>query len=282
MLYSDLISALRAEAKDLAKAMHNDFTGDGVTTLFQCTDAPILESNYIVRVAAVQKTEGVDYSIDREQGLITFATPPGNGVAVAVDYKYVNVTNASWITIINEVISDMEGDYFKEITDDDFEDTVSEQETYAAPTGCIDVVNWFYRTSENSDWQMMKEYSNWRYSKDTNSLYLGRVFFTEYQTKLHYLKGYVRGTTIDSTLDVQSIYEGVLRLGCLWKYYNYRLADRVETTTKVAAERTITPLQNIQMLVSHYFKLYDLEKRRKKPTKPMRILTVRNNNGGTP
>lgn len=55
MLYSDFITKLRAEAKDLARPMHNDFTGDGSTTLFATTDSPILEGSYIVKVDGTQK-----------------------------------------------------------------------------------------------------------------------------------------------------------------------------------------------------------------------------------
>jgi hypothetical protein len=286
MLYSAFIERLRAEAKDLAHPMHNDFTGDGATTLFVCTDSPILEGSYVIKVDGTQKTEGLanDYTIDRELGLITFAVAPASNKAVTIDYKYVHLTDASWLNIIDKTIDDMEGEFWREVIDPLFGDSVGTQIAYPAPTSCIDVINWWYKNSSSTElkWEMISDFSNWRYSKDENLLHLGVAFNSAYPMKIHYLKGYVRGATTAATLDIQSQYEGVLQLGCLWRYYDYRLADRVETTTKVAKERTVTPLQNIQALSQHYYKLYLKEKGRKKPTKPMRVLGARNQRGGTP
>lgn len=285
MTYAQFISKLRAEAKDLARPMHNDFTGDGTTTLFVVTDSPILEGSYVIQVNSVQKTEGSDYTLDRELGLITFASAPTNGHAIDIDYKYVHLTDSSWITVINRVLSDMSGEFFREIVDEDFEDSVADQLDYACATNVIDVIEWWYKTSTNAseNWTLVRDFSNWRYSADLNKLFMGRPFFTTgYKTKIHALKGYALGDETTDTLDIQDKYEGILQLGCLWKYYDYRLADRVETTTKVAKERTVTPLQNIQSLSAHYYKLYLKEKGRKKPTKPLRVLNNRLPNGGTP
>ena len=286
MTYGDFITKLRAEAKDLAHPMHNDITGDGSTTLFEVSDAPILENSYVLQVGGVQKTEGAsgDYTVDVELGLFTLASAPSGSVEVDIDYKYVHLTNASWITIINEVIDDMEGDFWREVDDVDFGDSVNEQVSYDGDTNFLDVVNFWYKTTDDASvrWRMVSEFSNWRYSKDLNKIVLGRPFNSVYPLRVQALKGYTRGTAIASTLDIQSKYESVLKLGCLWRYYDYRLADRVETTTKVSKERTITPLQNLQALSSHYYKLYLKEKSRNKPTKPMRVLNVRNPQGGTP
>lgn len=284
MTYSSFITKIRAEAKDYARPMHNDFTGDGSTTLFVATDAPILEGSYILKVDGVQKTEGTDFTIDRELGLITLAVAPADTKPVTLDFKYAHLSDASWMTIINFVLSDMEGEFWREVVDDNFGNTVDGQVEYDAPTSCIDVVNWWYRNSDNPNvkWEMVTENANWRFSKDETKLHLGVCFNSTYPMKLHYLKGYAKGAATTDDLDIQEQYEGVLQLGCLWRYYDYRLAERVEISTKVVKERTVTPLQNIQALSQHYFKLYLKEKGRKKPTKPMRVLNVKNARGGTP
>lgn len=285
MTYAQFISKLRAEAKDLAKPMHNDFTGDATTTLFQCTDHPILEGSYVVKVGGTQKTETTDYTIDRESGLITFAVAPGAATAVTIDYKFVHLTDATWLTIINKIIDDMEGEFWREVVDESFGNSVADQNYYDGLANWIDVVNFWYKTSNSASlmWTQVKEYANWRYAKDLNKILMGRAFSTaSYPLKVHALKGYVRGTATTDTLDMQTQFEGVLQLGCLWRYYDHRLADRVEVESKIAKERTITPLQNLQALSSHYYKLYLKEKGRKKPTMPMRVLGARNNLGGTP
>lgn len=285
MDYAAYISHLRSEAKDLAVPTHFDFRGDGTIAVFTVDDAPILEASYVVKVAGTQKTEGADYTIDRELGAITFATAPALNAAVTIDYKCVHLTDASYIRIINEVLADMSGPFFREVLDDDFDVSEADARTYAAPDNCIDVINWWYRTAddESINWVMVREFSNWRYSMDENDLHLGRPFSTAgYPMKLHYLVGYIPGTASTSTLDIQPRYEGVLTLGCLHRYYDHRMPDRVETDTKVTRERTVTPLQNLQALSQHYYKLYLKEKGRRAPTKPMRLLTSRVAGGGQP
>lgn len=282
MLISAFISYLRAESGDDAKPMHNDFTGDGVTTLFQLTDFPVLEGSYVVQVAASQKTEGTDYTFDKQSGLITFAVAPANAAAIDVDFKYVQVTDTSWTRIISRVLADMKGEFFREVVDDDFEDTTADGLSVSAPTDCIDVVQWWYRTSDSSDWVLVGDRINWNYSKEANTLYLGRPFHGVYQTKLRYLKGYDLPSATTDTLDIQEDYEGVLQLGCLWKFYDYRLANRVNTDAKISQERTLTPLENLRNLSTHYYRLYLKEKGRKKPTKPGRLISNRLSAGGTP
>lgn len=123
-----------------------------------------------------------------------------NGKAVTIDFKYVHLTNTSWITIINRVLNDMEGEFFKEVTDDSFGNTVVDSIEYPAPTGCIDVVNFWYKTSNSADlnWNMVVEESNWRYSKDENIIHLGTPFhISTYPLKLHYLAGYTKGTVFE-------------------------------------------------------------------------------------
>lgn len=281
--YQNFIDKLRREAKDRPQPMHNDFTGDGVTTIFVVTDGPILEDSYVITVNSSQVDEGDDYTIDIESGVITFAVAPSNNHAITIDYKYVHLTNASWIDCINYVIEDMEGDFWKEVDDTDFEDSVVDSVSYYAPTKCIDVINWWYKTSDNSSvrWSPVSEFSNWRFNKDQLKMSLGRPFTANgYPTRLHYLAGYTLGTTAASNIDVQDEYHLVLQQGCMWRYYDYRLAERVEITTKVSKERTITPLQNLQALSRHYYQIYAREKGRKKPTKPSRILNPFNQSGG--
>ena len=287
MTYNDFISKLRAEVKDHKKPMHNDFTGDGATTLFVVTDIPVIEESYIVKVDGVQKTEGIsnDYVIDRESGVITFTSPPGNGLDVTIDFKFANLSDSTWLSIINEIIDDMEGEFFIEEVDEDFDTTEKDDVSYSCPTNCLDVVNFFYKTIDNPStrWTMVSEYTNWRYSRDENKIYLGTGFsITGYPLKLHFLKGFILGDSFSSTLDIPTNYIGVLRRGCLWRYYDHRLADKVNITTKVANERTITPLQNIQALSSHYYKLYLKEKGRKKPTKPVRLISNFKQGAGIP
>lgn len=276
MLYSDFITRLRAEARDNPRAMHYDWTGDGSIVLFQLGDGdyPVLEDSYTFKINAVTQTEPSQYSLDNEGGLITTQSAPTDGHPITLDYKKVKVTDDSWLNIINYVIDDMEGSYFREVDDPNFGNATQDAIEYSGPTNCIDVVQFFYRTVDNAslDWEPVIEYTNWRYSKDENELKLGSALVAGYPMRLHYLKGFARGTAVTDTLDIQDRFLGVLQLGCMWRYYDFLLGLRAQEQTKASKEEDLSPLSSLREQSRHYKRLYEEAKSKKKPTKPSRIL----------
>lgn len=63
-------------------------TGDGTVKKYQIQLWPIIDETETVRVDGAQKTRGVDYTIDNDLGLVTFAVAPGDGKAVDADYTW--------------------------------------------------------------------------------------------------------------------------------------------------------------------------------------------------
>ena len=61
-------------------------TGDGSTTTFNLKWFPVADGSYTIYENGTAKTEGTDYTIDKETGEITFATAPANGDAITADY----------------------------------------------------------------------------------------------------------------------------------------------------------------------------------------------------
>jgi hypothetical protein len=114
-----------------------------------------------------------------------------------------------------------------------------------------------------------------------NQVSLGKAFNSAYPLRLHYLKGFTKGSLISSTLDIPVEFEMTLQLGCMWRANDHIIAERREISSKLAKEQTITPIQILQNLSSHYYKLYLKEKGRKKPTKPARPFMAHNQSGGT-
>ena len=63
-------------------------TGDGSAQHFKLANVPIIAGSYTIYVDGTEKTEGTDYVLDIETGLLFFFTAPGNGLAVTADYSY--------------------------------------------------------------------------------------------------------------------------------------------------------------------------------------------------
>jgi hypothetical protein len=84
-----LASRLRSEIGDLSKSFAENFTGDGVTSRFQLSDAPVNGATLLVKVAGVDVSD--DVTIEENTGLLIFDTPPANNALVLVTgttYKY--------------------------------------------------------------------------------------------------------------------------------------------------------------------------------------------------
>lgn len=284
MLYSEFISRLRTESKDLPKPQQYKFSGDGNTTLFQLGefDFPILEDSYVYRLATVVQTEGSEFSLDIENGVLQPASAPAAANEnMELDYKKVFLTDATWQYIVNYIIQDMQGDYF--IEDDDVAWETSVENTIRYTTeDVMDVVDVYFKRSNQPsiEWDPLREAVNWRFSEQEQEIALGRSLEADYPLRLHALKRYVTGTSVSDTLPVQDRFLGVLQLGCMWQYYMHRLAVRTEIETKLAAENTITPLASLREQSLHYFRLYKDLKKRRKPAKPTRFLDPINIKGG--
>lgn len=63
-------------------------TGDASETVFQLDHYPVKADSQTIYVNAVEQTEGVDYTLVDATGVITFASPPGSGLAITADYEF--------------------------------------------------------------------------------------------------------------------------------------------------------------------------------------------------
>ena len=88
------------------------WTGDGGTTLFVTSEAPILEDSEEVYVNGTLKTRDEDYVIIYEPGLINFMDAPGAGLEVKAIYLYDGVVNGDIITTeVNATATFEAGDF---------------------------------------------------------------------------------------------------------------------------------------------------------------------------
>lgn len=290
MIYATFITSLRNQTGDVRRRVHVDFTGDGSTTIFQmpADTFPIYDESgtYIIKIGGTQKTEGVDFTLEKEAGTIVFATAPTNGTAITIDCSAVYITNTSWLSIINSAISSLGDDFWKEFTDDtNFVSTANmlSLALVSHQPNCIALYEFTYRDNSGDDWRQVAELTNWRYSRDENTIYLGirDAFSTANKPlKIRGLKTYTLGDTIDDTIDVQDRFMTIIEYGCIARYWRWRYKNVVELISKMSQEASRTPLQELIMLSDRFDRLYEQEKAKLKPQKPAKIIPLFKNGGG--
>lgn len=290
MTYATLITKYRAEVGDTKRRVHVDWTGDGSTTVFQLpTDTfPVLESSYTVKVAGSTQTEDTNYTLDKDAGTIVFiTTAPTNGQAVTFDGIAVYLTDANWISIINDTISSMGDDFFKEFVDTAHTATTNmlSLSLVALQANAIAVYEFQRRTATTNNWTPVEEEVNWRYDRDNNIIYIGnRDAFTVSGELLRIrgLKTYTLGDSTDDTVDVQDKFMTVVEYGTLGRYWRWRYKSVIELVSKMSLEASRTPLQELIMLSDRFDRLYEIEKGKLKPGKPARIIPPYKDGGGRP
>lgn len=291
MLYSTWINQMRAQTGDGKRAIHVDWVGDGVTTVFQMpTDTyPVLDdaSTYDVRVNNVIKTETTDYTLDKQTGKLTFVSTPGSDIAVTIDSVAVYLTDANWLQVTVDVIKSLGDDYWKEFVDETLVSTANmlSLSLSSAQPNCIAIYDFSQRSSTSVDWRKVEELANWRYDRDNNIIYIGtRNAFPNAGTliRLRGLKKITLGTAVSDTLDLPEKFETVLEYGCLARYYRWRYKDVIELVSKMSTESSRTPLQELIMLSDRFDRLYEVEKAKLKPGKPARVIPKVKEGGGTP
>lgn len=87
--------------------------GDGATVEFRLPQSPVVADSQVVSVGGVPKTEGVDYTILDEPGVITFSAPPAAPVDpsvpnVVITYRHTLLSDASLQQLLT-----LEGDNVK-------------------------------------------------------------------------------------------------------------------------------------------------------------------------
>lgn len=292
MIYSDFITQLRNQCGDTKRFKHIDFIGDGTSNVFQMPidSFPVLDQvgTYTVKVAGTTKTETTDYSLDKETGTLVLVSTPSNGQAVTIDSYAVYLTDSSWLSVVNSVIRSLGNDFWKEFTDTSNFTTssnmVSLQLSSAQPF-CIAVFEFQFRASATSDWKNVSDLANWRYEKETTTIYIGTrnaMTVSGYSIRLRGLKSYDIGDSVSDTLDVQSKFLTILEFGALARYWRWRYKNVVELVSKLSTENTRTPLQELIMLSDRFDRLYEMEKSKLKPQKPAMVIPQFLNNGGTP
>lgn len=257
MLYSEFITKLRADASDFAMRRYETADGDGSTTVFQLAHPKILESSYTVKVDSTAQTETTDFAINKDVGQIIFTSgsiPASGSDNVSFEYQSVNMLNADWLDIINQVLQQIRRKIWAEITDETTLTSVAGQHDYDLSGVADDVVyvlDFEYRTSSTERWVPVRSISDVVFYKDLQKLHLKQPFNTSgYELRLRVLSAYAQGTATTDDFEPQDRYHPAIRKLCQAEYL-FRLAAKMsQEVSAVSKEKNFETITEMTKLAN--------------------------------
>ena len=292
MTYASYITTLRNEVGDVSRPVHVDWIADGATSVFQMPvdTFPVLDQSatYTLKKNGSLLTEGTDYTLDKDAGVIVMASTPSANDALAWDGRAIYLTDASWLAIVQDTIRSLGLDFFKEFTDTTTLTTTYQQTILPLATAfprVFAVYQFQFQNSPTDRFVGVERYANWRFSREDQPLYSGTPDAfpqTGLPIKIRGLSGYNLGSAVTDTIDVQDMYMTIVQYGSIARYWQWRYKSVIELVSKMTQEPTRTPLQELMMLNDRFQRLYEAEKARLKPAKPARIIPAYKEGGGNP
>ena len=257
---AQLITKQRRFVRDFSKLTRETWDGDGSTLAFRTNDNPILEASYTVKIGAVVQTETTDYTIDLDNGLVTFkaASVPASGDDnVSIDFKYAALRDEDWLEIFNNVIRDIRDSLYSEEIDTTNITTVAKQNEYSLATistNIVDVLSIAMRTSSSNPWVDLRTLGmGWKYLAEANEIQINPTFDVAGNAmKIHYLYGFDEVTATTEDVDVPTKWFNVLKLYMAAEYYDRIVPDKLTETAVVTKERTYHPADTVIRAAEYY------------------------------
>lgn len=277
--YSDFITKLRADVGDYPLRRYETADGDASTSLFQLANAKILESSYTVKVGGATQTETTIYSMNKDVGQVLFTTgniPAAGSDNVSFEYQSVNLLDADWIDIINQVLQKLRRKLWIELTDETTLTTVADQFDYATSGIAADIVHLLdieYRPSSTEMWRSIRSVTNAMFYKDLQKLHLRPAFNTTgFAIRVRANRAYVQGTTASSTFEPQEKYWPVIRKFCQAEYLNRRAMEMAQETGAVSKEKAFENMTEMLKLAQMSMNSAEILLKQVKPQKPALVI----------
>lgn len=219
-LYSDLISSIRSDVNDYPVRRFDSADGDGVTSVFALQNSKVLENSYTFQVGGVTQPENTAYVLDPNVGQVIFATghlPPAANDNVTFQYESVNMRDADYVDLINQVLLSLRKKLWIEFINETDSSLISVLNLVDYPLSAIasDILqlnNIEYQTSPTAPWQDVRGFTNCIFYKDLQILHVRPPFSVSgYQMRIKGLRGYILGSSSSSTLELQQKFWPVVR-----------------------------------------------------------------------
>jgi len=273
MTYLDFINKLRVELKDFKKIHREKWDGDASTTVFEATHIPIADGTYTVKIGATTKTDGTDYSLDRDTGLITFATAPAAGSDnIEMTYKATKIRDEDWVEIINDGIDSFAWKLWEMDVDITTLTTVKDQYEYDC-SGITDILYvlrvWFKSPASSTTWQDVQSSTNWRYYTRLQKLYTDPPFDnSSLPMKILYLKSITKGTLTSDTLNIPTKWLLPFKYYAYARFYERLIPEKISETGAVTTLPSFAPSQVVYDISQKYYLLAEKVATRLAPKLP--------------
>lgn len=256
-LYSDFITQLRADTGDFALRRYETADGDGSTSVFQLAHPKILESSYTVKVGGVTKTEVTHYTINKDVGQIVFTSgniPASGSENVSFEYQSVNLLNADWLNILNQILQQLRKKLWIEVVNSTALTTVADQAEYSLSgiaSEIIYVLEADYRTSSTERWTPIATQSEVVFYKDLQQIHLKKPFDTAgYAMRFRVLRAYAQGDETTDTFEPQKTYWPVLQKFCHAEYLIRRAMEMSKEISAISKEKTFETMGEMMKLAA--------------------------------
>ena len=256
MLYSELITELRRETRDLKYKMEENFDGDGTTATFVLKHHPVVENSQQILVSGVLKSTPAQYAWDADMGEIVFITseiPPSVANNVLIDYRYCNFNDADWVNFINNGIEFYGERLWKEILDNTTFTTVLNQFEYDLTTmtsgnKVFRLVDAWYKTASNAQarWIAISTSLNVRFFRDSRKLHLNPPFRQSgYPMQIRAIRKPNTFTTTSATLDLSDEEIKCIKEYAKYQYYMSIAALKTSDLSALSKDPTVSPARDL-------------------------------------
>lgn len=256
-LYSDFITKLRADVGDFPTRRYETADGDAATSLFQLQHPKVLESSYTVKVGGVTQAETTAYSINKDIGQVLFTTgniPASGSDNLSFEYQSVNLLDADWIDIINQVLQNLRRKIWVEVLNDTALTTVADAVDYATSGIAADIVHLLdieYRLSSSVPWVSVRAITNVVFYKDLQKIHMRPAFNTAgYEIRVRANRAYVQGSTAAATFEPAEKYWPVIRKFCHAEYLARRAMEMMKETGAVSKEKAFENMTEMSKIVN--------------------------------
>lgn len=273
--YLNEINRARRKAGDIRLKARDTQTGNGVDTIFQLANKPIVNGGWTVSVGGVAKTVSADYNIDCDSGILRVMSAPTSAETVLVEYEHAEANDLQWQQWYNEGIRKMDGKFgtYNVATSAGTGtsavalQTVTNQVEYSTSgivpeLGDILGVEFQYTSGDQRSW---KTIYNWKWFNDT--LYLAHEYGNGYPLRISYLGKYPSYETTSATVSVQDKFVDIPLYYSIASFMEYKLARRLDYAELPSVERGQAVASSVQNAAQYWWKKFQEEYNRKRPNR---------------
>ncbi len=152
-------------------------------------------------------------------------------------------------------------------------------QSYSGPTNCVDL----YEVLQSDDYTLsgnfVKLACNWRYNQDANKLVLGNIPSVKNKLAVSYLRNLKTYSATSATLDALDDWKELIKKKAGATFYR-SLAGKIAKQGNASIDEGHFSFSNLRTMANDLDTQFEIEVKRKKPTRPAKDLDYHDPAGG--